>query len=116
MAVLLPDGLYQVHHRPYPWPQDTHGAPVAPDQLPPGQARNGCSTEQPSGSWSLRLDPAEWRVRAGDLVTGGPGNRTYTVTGIPRLHVNSAASDADYIEALGVLAEPPVSVPYDPGP
>jgi hypothetical protein len=102
MAVILSDGMYQVAHRAHPGTKDAHGKPVpsAPGTL--GTARPGASTEQADGSWTLRLDPAEYPLWAGDEVHG-PGGQRWVVTGQPRYPSNPAASDVDYVAATAVL-------------
>jgi hypothetical protein len=111
MAVVLANGRYRVAKRAYPPPQDDHGTPVPGTPGAGGALRDGAAHESPDGSWSLRIDPAEWPVRAGDRFIG-PGGTTWTVVGNPRLHRNPAAGDVDYISATGSLDEGPVSVPY----
>lgn len=111
MAVILSDGPYRVAHRQYPWPQDSHGVPMPPAAGSLGPERAGGCRENPDNSWSLRLDPAEWPVRDGDKVHG-PAGQLWTVLGYPRLHLNTASPDLDYISATAALAEGPVSEPY----
>jgi hypothetical protein len=105
---MLPDtGTYQVSRRPHPWPRDDHGTPVPSALGAPGAARPGAATKQPDGAWSLRQDPAEWPRHAGDKVTG-PDGAVWTVTGVPLLHRNNAASDVDYVAAAASLDPPEV--------
>ncbi len=94
MAVILSDGSYRVRKRPHEFTRDAQGTPVP------------AATEQPepAGSWSLRLDPAAWRLRPGDLVDG-PAGRTWLVTSA-MLRVNTAAADVDYV-AITATLEPP---------
>lgn len=104
MAVVLADGSYTVRKRPHEWTRDAHGTPVP---TAPGTALGpypGAVAEQPDGTWSLRLDPAAWRLRAGDLVDG-PAGRTWLVESA-LLRTNQAASDVDYVAVVGSLQPP----------
>jgi hypothetical protein len=113
MTVVLSDGGYTVRKRPYPPPQDAHGTPAPGALAAAGASRAGGAVEQTDGTWRLRLDPAEWPVRPGDVVTG-PESRVWTIIGNPRLHRNVAADDVDYISARASLDEGPVVEPYEP--
>lgn len=96
MAVVLSDGSYRVAHRVHPGARDAHGTPLPAVPGTLGPPRAGAAVEQPDGSYTLRLDPAEWPMWAGDEVEGPAGLR-WCVTGQPRLHFNSEASDVDYV-------------------
>jgi hypothetical protein len=102
VAVVLTDGSYRVARRVHPATKDAHGTPVPGELGPFGPARAGASTEQPDGSWTLRLDPAEWPVWAGDEVEG-PGSARWSVTGKPRLNSNPEAGDVDYVAVSATL-------------
>ncbi len=108
MSVVLSDGLYRVARRVHPWPRDDHGTPVPPALGAYGTARAG-AVNRVAGSASdvhLRLDPAEWPLRAGDKISDAHG-AVYTVTGVPRFARNVAASDVDYV-AVTATIDPPV--------
>jgi hypothetical protein len=106
MAVMLPDGSYQVQRRAHPWPRDDHGQPVPPALGAAGTARLGGANEQIDGTWSIRLDPAEWPLYDGDKILG-PSGRIWTVTDTPQLNRNRAANDVDYI-AVHAALDPPL--------
>lgn len=107
MSVILSDGVYRVSHRGHPAGEDDNGTPIMAPAAAPGPPRAGARNEQPDGTFSLRLDPAEWPLRVGDRVTG-PDGRVYVVYGNPRLHRNVAASDVDYVGAAAALEIPDV--------
>lgn len=113
MTVILSDGSYRVARRPFPPPQDSHGTPAPAPLGTPGPARAGGGVEQPDGTWRLRLDPAEWPVHPGDVVTG-PLGRVWTIVGNPRLHTNSGAADLDYVGVQASLDEGPLVEPLGP--
>ena len=105
MAVVLTDGLYWVRKRAHEYTRDAHGIPVAPA---PGQAIGpwpGAATEQTTeGSYTLRLDPAAWPLRADDLVDG-PDGKTYLIeTAV--LRVNEADPAVDYVQIVASLQPP----------
>ncbi|WP_435585917.1 hypothetical protein [Micromonospora aurantiaca (nom. illeg.)] len=113
MAVLLADGLYQVRKRQHPAERDAHGTPIpGPDNASVTDPVAGAAGEQPDGSWKLRLDPAVWPVRAGDTVVTDDGIRTWTVTGIPRLHEVPNVPDVDYVEVQARIVPPEVDRGY----
>lgn len=101
MAVVLSDGNYRVQKRGEST-RDADGAlvPAALDVL--GAELPGASTRQQDGSWTLRLDPAVWPIRAGDRVVG-PGGVAWIVDGVPRAHENAEVPDVDYVGAVGSL-------------
>lgn len=104
MSVVLADGLYHVRKRPHEFSRDSHGTPVPTAPGPASGPWPGAVTEQPGGGWSLRLDPAAWRIRPGDLVDG-PDGRTWLVESA-LLRVNQAAPDVDYVAVVGALQPP----------
>lgn len=106
MVVILADGAYRVAKRSHPWALDQHGvsAPAALGAY--GAARAGAAHAQPGQDWKLRLDPAEWPVRAGDRVTDGA--RTWTVTGTPTRIAHPADGAVDYVSAFAALDPPQV--------
>jgi hypothetical protein len=104
VAVILPDGSYSVRKRPHEFGRDAHGTPLPTSPGPAVGPGPGDSTEQQDGTWTLRLDPAAWRVRPGDLVDG-PAGRTWVVA-TALLKVNNAAADVDYVAVTAQL-EPP---------
>ncbi|WP_431959444.1 hypothetical protein [Actinacidiphila sp. bgisy160] len=111
MAVLLPNRSLSVQRAgTHPWDRDAYGQPVPPDPAtvtaPAGPALPGAATEQPDGSWTLRLDPSQWPVRPGDRITDG--TLTWVLSGA-WLRAVPVDSGADYIQANGVL-DPPKAV------
>lgn len=106
MAVVLPDGTYQVATRPHPFALDSHGVAVPAALGAYGPARPGAARLQPDLSWRLRLSPDQWPLEAGDKVTGGPDTLTWTVTGEPRRITHPVASDVDYVAVTAALDPP----------
>lgn len=107
VAVILGDGQYTVRHRAHPAPRDADGIPVLSAPGDPQGPFYGASREVAQDSWSLRLDPAVWPLREGDIVAGH--GRTWVVEGRPSLYVNNAAADVDYVSATATLSpEEPV--------
>jgi hypothetical protein len=105
VTVILADSTYRVRKRAHPFAEDAHGTPVAGVLGDPGPARPGAMVRQADGMYSGRLDPAEWPVRAGDVAVDAAG-RTFVLTGVPRLHANTAAADVDYVGADATLDPP----------
>ncbi|AXI91313.1 hypothetical protein SAM9427_36695 (plasmid) [Streptomyces sp. ETH9427] len=108
MAVLLPDRELTVYVLDHPWGRDAHGVPVPPppDARPaPRGTWPGAATEQADESWTLRVDPAAWRVREGDVI--GDGIRTWTVVSA-LLRKVPGHSAADYIAVTATLNPPEV--------
>lgn len=104
MAVVLSDGNYAVRKRTHEWARDQHGTPL-PSALGASVGPwPGCVTEQPDGTWTIRLDPAAWRVRPGDLVDG-PAGRTWLIEHA-LLRRNNAAGDVDYVAVVASLQPP----------
>jgi hypothetical protein len=97
--------MYRVRHRAHPYGEDDHGLPVAGAAPAPGPLRAGGAKRQPDGSFTLRLDPAEWKIRPGDQIDG-PDGSVYIATGWPRRNLNSAAADVDHVWLTAAL-EPP---------
>ncbi|NEA53592.1 hypothetical protein G3I60_05325 [Streptomyces sp. SID13666] len=107
MAVLLADRLLSVRVLPHPWTRDANGTPVPPNPATPPQIRGtwpGAATEQPDGSWSLRLNPAAWPVREGDTVTDDAG-LSWTVTAARNQRVPGCTA-ADYVQVTATLNPP----------
>ncbi|MFE1270638.1 hypothetical protein [Streptomyces sp. NPDC058758] len=106
MAVLLPDRDLTAYVLPHPWARDAHGTPVPP---PPGTPPTpsgtwpGAAVEQIDGSWTLRVDPRAWPLRAGDVL--GDGTRTWTVTTALLKKVPGYGA-ADYIAVVATLNPP----------
>lgn len=108
MAVVLADRDLTARVQSHPWTRDEHGVPV-PAEAPVTDDRGpypGAATEQPDDTWTLRLDPRCWPVRAGDTITDG--TLTWVLTGNPRLHQVPGVSDVDYIAATAQLEPPEV--------
>lgn len=108
MAVLLPDRDLTVYVLDHPWVRDAHGVPVppAPDARPsPRGTWPGAATEQADGSWTLRVAPEAWRLRAGDVV--GDGTRMWTVV-TALLKKVPGYGVADYIAVTATLNPPEV--------
>ncbi|WP_435059862.1 hypothetical protein [Streptomyces sp. bgisy060] len=109
MAVVLPNRMLAVSSIAHPWARDANGVPVPPDPNllpPPRDARPGATSEQPDGTWSLRLDPATWPVAPGDVVHD-ENSDTWTVT-TARLHAVPGCPAADYVQATATLNPPKV--------
>ena len=107
MSVLLPNVRLTVHKRQHAFTRDPQGMPVAPptttvDVGPlPGSVR-----ERPeSGTWSVRLEPVCYPVRAGDELSDELGRR-WTVTREAQLYVVVGHSAADYVSAEASLNPP----------
>jgi hypothetical protein len=103
--VVLSDGVYRMRKRAHPFTEDAHGTPVAGVLGGAGPERPGARRLQPDGTYTLRLDPAEWQVRPGD-VAQAPDGRSYVITGTPRLITNVAAGDVDFVSATAALDPP----------
>jgi hypothetical protein len=102
VVVILPDDVYGVRRREHPAPRDADGTPVL---SAPGVLEGpwpGASRELSADSWSFRLDPLAWPLRAGDLVVSG--ERVWVVQGRPKLFQNNAAPDVDYVAATATLS------------
>ncbi|MEU5181147.1 hypothetical protein AB0G49_13955 [Streptomyces longwoodensis] len=108
MAVLLPDRSITAYVLDHPWERDAHGVPVppAPGTRPPARGTwPGAATEQADGSWTLRVDPAAWRLRDGDVLTDG--EREWTVVAA-LLKTVPGHPAADYIAVTATLNPPEV--------
>ncbi|MBM0201914.1 hypothetical protein JNW90_01425 [Micromonospora sp. STR1s_5] len=112
MAVLLADGLYQVRKRPHPAERDAHGTPVPAADAAATDLVDGAAAHQPDGTWKLRLDPSVWPVRSGDTIAKPAEDRTWTVTGVPRLHQVPGAPDVDFVDLQAVAVPPEVDRGY----
>jgi hypothetical protein len=108
VAVLLPDRDLTVYVLDHPWGRDAHGVPVPPPPDARPAARGtwpGAAIEQSDGTWTLRVDPAAWRVRPGDVI--GDGTRTWTVVTALQKTVPGHGA-ADYIAVTATLNPPEV--------
>ena len=109
MAVLLTNRMLTLRALEHPWTRDANGTPVPPDPANPPAARGtwpGAATEQPDGSWSLRMDPAAWPMQAGDVVTDDTG-LSWTVA-TARNHQVPGVPDVDYVQISATLNPPKV--------
>ncbi|MBG7704922.1 hypothetical protein HCJ76_44375 [Streptomyces sp. MC1] len=108
MAVLLADRHITAYALQHPWERDAHGVPVPPAPGTRPVARGtwpGAAKEQADGSWVLRVDPAAWRLRAGDVL--GDGEREWTVV-TALLQTVPGYPAADYIAVTATLNPPEV--------
>ncbi|MFI5859372.1 hypothetical protein [Streptomyces parvulus] len=108
MAVLLPNRQLTAYVLAHPWGRDARGVPVPPPPgaLPePGEPRPGAANEQADGSWTLRVDPAEWPLEPGDVL--GDGTLTWTVVTALLKSVPGHGA-ADYIAVVATLNPPEV--------
>ena len=101
MAVILGDGAYTVRHRGHPAPRDADGLPVLSAPGDPLGPWPGAAREVSENSWSLRLDPGVWPLRAGDVVVGN--GHTFVIQGRPSLFTNNASAAVDYVAATATL-------------
>ncbi|MFI1532047.1 hypothetical protein [Streptomyces griseus] len=109
MAVVLPNALLTVYVLPHPWERDANGVPVPPNpnsRPAPRGTWPGAITEQTDGTWSARLDPRAWPVRAGDTLSDETG-RTWTIT-TARNHQVPGCPGVDYVQAAATLNPPEV--------
>lgn len=105
MAVVLADGNYQVRKRAHEYTRDAHGTPVPPVPGSSSSLLPGAATEQPDGSWTLRLDPALWPVYPDDLVDRPADSRSWLVeTAVYRF--NTADPAVDYVACTASLQPP----------
>ncbi|MEU3499245.1 hypothetical protein ABZ726_00205 [Streptomyces hundungensis] len=106
MAVVLADRTLTAYVLAHPWTRDALGTPVPP---PPGArpaprgSWPGAATQQADGSWTLRVDPAAWPMKPGDIL--GDGVRTWTVTTALLKSVPGYGA-ADYIAVTATLNPP----------
>ncbi|MFF9192665.1 hypothetical protein [Streptomyces rochei] len=109
MAVVLPDRELTVHVLAHPWARDPLGTPVPPPPDARPQPRGtwpGAATKQIDGSWTLRVDPAAWPLKQGDVLSDGA--LTWTVVTALLKQVPGYGA-ADYIAV--VASENPPEVP-----
>lgn len=106
MAVVLSNCQLQVEAREHPEERDARGTPVPSDTdtITVRGPFPGSALQQPDGSWSLRLDPQCWPVRAGDKVTDG--TRVWFANPDPRLHQVPGIPDVDYVQVAATLDPP----------
>ncbi|MCD9904629.1 hypothetical protein LUR56_40155 [Streptomyces sp. MT29] len=107
MAVVLPNTTLTVYALAHPWERDANGVPVPPNPNQRPAARGtwpGSVLEQSDGSWTMRLDPLAWPVKAGDTVTDESG-RTWTLS-TARNHTVPGCPDIDYVQATATLNPP----------
>ncbi|MFI8265273.1 hypothetical protein [Streptomyces sp. NPDC085665] len=108
MAVLLPDRQLTVFVLAHPWSRDAHGVPVAPSPSTRPTARGtwlGAAAEQSDGSWTLRVDPAAWPLKPGDVVSDSTRTWTVSTALLKRVPGHGAA---DYIAVAASLNPPEV--------
>ncbi|MBV1940762.1 hypothetical protein KUF83_29965 [Streptomyces sp. BV286] len=108
MTVLLPDRQLTAYVLAHPWGRDAHGVPVPPppDVRPePREPKPGAATEQVDGLWTLRVDPTDWPLEAGDELSDG--TLTWTVVSALLKRVPGYGA-ADYIAVVGNLNPPEV--------
>jgi len=94
MGVLMADRALAVRRRG-PGVKDSHGVPVGGAWGPtlgpwPGAAR------EVGGGWTLRVDPASWPLKAGDLVVDANGGGSWLVRSA-RLMRNARDPVVDYV-------------------
>ena len=109
MAVVLPNALLTVYALAHPWERDANGVPVPPNPnvRPAGRGTwPGSVLEQPDGSWTVRLDPQSWPVKAGDTITDETG-RSWTLS-MTRNHAVLGCPDVDYVQAAATLNPPEI--------
>lgn len=107
MTVVLTSGNYGIRKRTHPFSRDAHGTPVPPGLGSVVGPWPGDANRQADGSYSIRLDPRLWPVKAGDVVTG-PNSEVWLVVGQPLLFRNNASPDVDYVGVTGTLEPPEV--------
>lgn len=112
MPVLLPNTRLSVRKLARPRARDPHGRPLgaSTEQAPPTEPKPGAVTvpfdgEFSENQWTLRIDPAEWPVGAGDLVDDLENDRTLVIR-YARLHNVPGYGYADYIRATADLDPP----------
>ncbi|MFD9248385.1 hypothetical protein [Streptomyces bottropensis] len=108
MAVLLPDRQLTAYVLAHPWGRDVRGVavPPPPDARPePREPKPGAANEQADGSWTLRVDPADWPLEPGDVL--GDGTRTWTIVTALLKRVPGHGA-ADYIAVVATLNPPEV--------
>jgi hypothetical protein len=104
VVVILSDGSYSVRKRTHEYTRDGHGTPVPGSPGSASAALPGAATEQPDGTYTLRLDPALWPLREDDLIDG-PSSRTWIIESAV-LRVNNADSAIDYVAVTAALQPP----------
>lgn len=107
MSVLLANAQLTVAKRaPHPVGRDAHGYPMLP--VTPSVTSGpfpGSTTEEPDGSYALRLDVRHWPVEPGDEVSDG--TRTWVV--VTRImHTVPGAPDIDHVAATASLNPPKI--------
>lgn len=112
MAVLLPDRLLGVVPAlPRPWKRDAHGTPVPPaltvlaEPAVPPRMYPGAASDQGEGTWSLRLDPQLWPVKAGDRISDG--TLVWVATATRHVAVPGHAA-VDHVQVTATLDPPEV--------
>lgn len=108
MAVILPNALVRVFKRAHPQERDSHGTAVPQDWdlITPIGPVPANLTENPDGSFNLRLDPSAWRVREGDKVTDDQGREFFIREGA-KLVAIPGCTDVDFVRAV-VTLDPPL--------
>ncbi|WP_411147374.1 hypothetical protein [Streptomyces sp. A30] len=109
MAVVLPNAVLTVYALAHPWERDANGVPVPPNPNVRPASRGpwpGSVLEQSDGSWSVRLHPQAWPVKAGDTISDETG-RSWTLSST-RTHAVPGCPDADYVQATATLNPPEV--------
>lgn len=109
MAVVLSNARLSVEARSHAFARDARGTPVPTDAdtITVRGPFPGAVKEQPDGSYSLRLDPRCWPVRAGDKIVATDGRVWYAAPD-PILHQVPLVSDVDYVKVLGTIDPPRV--------
>lgn len=109
MVVVLANAQLRVEARSHDFVRDARGAPVASDAdtITTRGPFPGAVKEQPDGTYTIRLDPRCWPVRAGDAIVASDGRIWYAAPD-PRKQEVPGVPDVDYVQLVGTIDPPRV--------
>ncbi|WP_433513739.1 hypothetical protein ACQP2T_61020 [Nonomuraea sp. CA-143628] len=110
MAVMLANTRFAVRRATVT--VDAHGMRSASDWAPAGPGRPGRIVVEPAedgerdgpGAWALGVDPAEWPLRARDLVVEPSTGREWVVTTAER-RAHAVDASVDWLRVEGSLRQ-----------
>jgi hypothetical protein len=115
MGVLFANAQLAVKVHAHPFARDPHGQPIAtgaPEWGPsyPGSVKRmgmGGQDARNAESYSLRLDPAQWPLEPGDVVTDGVHEYTLTATKLGEI-AGYPDAPVNCVHATGLRSTPKV--------